>query len=75
MKSKIELEVIASNSGGHRGCKGGICPTIYKSNDGRFFVQGIIVDENVVNAINPLENESVVEVSEALLKNLLQNMR
>ncbi|MBU0966979.1 MAG: hypothetical protein KKA54_11450 [Proteobacteria bacterium] len=76
MKSKIELEVIAyNNSGGPRICKGGICPTIYKSKDGRFFVQGVIVDSNITETINPPENETVVEVTEELLKNLIQNMK
>lgn len=75
MKSKIELEVIANNSGDDKNCKGGVCPTIYKSNDGRFFVQGIHVDEDIVNEINPPKNETVVEVSEALLSNLIKNMK
>jgi hypothetical protein len=63
--SKIEFEVIAG------GCGSGPCPTVYKTKDGRYFVQGYIVNKETSANFNLPNNEMLVEVDEALVQNII----
>ena len=67
----IELKIIAGVGPGGGMCKDGVCPTVYKSNDGRFFVQGASAPQNVSEAANVPKGEALVEVPQALLENLI----
>ena len=50
-------------------CLGGACPTVYISQDGKFFIQGYVVSEMVKNSIKVPQGESLVEIPEELLRN------
>lgn len=62
---KLELEIFA----GIDTCLGGACPTVYRAEGGRFFVQGSVVPDIVKSAVNTPPGESLVEIPEALLRN------
>lgn len=67
MEKKLKLEVLASD-----GCSSGPCPKLYKSEDGRYFIQGYNVDENVT--IDIPKNENLVEVNKDLLNDIVQQI-
>ena len=70
MKNKSKLEMFVSPTN----CGSGPCPTIYKSDDGRFFVQGYLVPDNIKGQINLPETETIVEVNPELLQELVKKM-
>ena len=63
----MKLTVI---SGGESGCAGGQCPTVYRSEDGRVFVQGWRVADAIRVTVRPNDQEDLVEVPAELLKTL-----
>lgn len=65
MEKLSEMEII-----GGPGCGGGTCPTLYKNKNGRFFIQGYIVDKKEINTEQIPNNESIVEITEDLLKQI-----
>lgn len=56
--SNINLSVVASTN-----CGSGPCPTVYKTDDGRWFVQGFVVSEEIKSKIDLPTNETVVEIN------------
>lgn len=69
---KLEVKVIATNESESGTCTGGVCPTIYKSKDGRYFVQGLSVVRNEKDQFNLPQGEEIVEIHDSLLKNLIK---
>lgn len=65
--SKLDFEVFA-----HNNCGSGPCPTVYKTKDGRFFVQGYVVPKDTAAAFNAPPNETLVEVDAALIENIMR---
>lgn len=63
--SKIELKVIAN---GEIACAGGKCPTIYKGTDGKFYIQGYVVKEEIKLGASLGGNEDLVEISSELIE-------
>jgi len=57
-------------SGGESNCAGGQCPTVYRSDDGRIFVQGWKISDDIRRATMSATNEDMVEVPASLLTNL-----
>ena len=53
---------------GPNGCAGGACPTIYQSDDGRYFIQGYETDETTRSGIKLPDKENLVEVNADLIK-------
>jgi hypothetical protein len=51
-------------------CAGKHCPTVYRSDDGRVFVQGRRVDPGTWKSVVKSGDEDLVEVPADLLKNL-----
>jgi hypothetical protein len=49
-------------------CLGGTCPTVYRAEDGRFFVQGYVVADDVKSGVNVPAGESLIEIPEDLLR-------
>jgi hypothetical protein len=62
MKNK-SLEVVATLE-----CAGKSCPTIYKDEDGKVFIQGPRLRDELMQAINVGDNEEVVEISPEMLQ-------
>lgn len=54
-------------------CNNGPCPTLYRADDGRLFIQGYIVEPEVKAGASPPEGEDVVEVSDELIKLIINN--
>ena len=72
---KTKLTVIAINNSDDTSlCAGGKCPAIYRSEDGRIFVQGNSAPEDVSRAVNVPKGEALIEVPESLLKKLLATL-
>lgn len=68
---KLKLHRIVSDPGtGGNSCLGGKCPAIYRSEDGRFFIQGVLVRKEIKGQINIPKGEAVIEVPEILLREL-----
>ena len=44
-------------------CKSGPCPTLYQDEDGKFYIQGFKVLENLKKSVSMSENEDLVEIS------------
>jgi len=70
----MKLEIIAA-SGDTVGCKGGLCPTVYRSEDGRYFVQGFNVSDDVRSVVALASNESLVEISSELIDSLTTRVK
>ncbi|KAB8155089.1 hypothetical protein EZY14_004185 [Kordia sp. TARA_039_SRF] len=68
MKTKLNLEILADNN-----CSGGYCPTVYKTENGRYFVQGYKLTDEV--SIDIPDGEQLVEIDENLLNNLRDKLR
>jgi len=49
------------------GCGGGECPTLYQSEDGRYFVQGYKVEESMVEENNIPKGETLIEINAELI--------
>jgi len=60
----MKFEVIAKN-----GCGGGQCPTLYRSDDGRYFVQGNTVSPDISAEIRESvpAGEEIVELSAEMI--------
>ena len=56
-------------AGGHSGCHGGHCPTIYETETGSFVIQGYTVTEETNADLGP--GESLVEIPASLLQGLI----
>jgi hypothetical protein len=69
-ETKMKLKVIARDSDK---CGGRPCPTLYRADDGRVFVQGYIVSPDVLSAAEPPRGETVVEISQKLLDQIIEN--
>jgi hypothetical protein len=54
------------------GCSGGTCPTVYKSSDGRFYVQGYRVPKDIVAQVDLGDDELLVEVDPTLIENIMK---
>lgn len=50
-------------------CLGGACPTIYTSEEGKFFVQGYSVSKVLMKNARVPEGEGLVEIPKELLLN------
>jgi hypothetical protein len=66
----MKLHVIARDSDK---CGGRPCPTLYRTDDGRVFIQGYIVTPDVLDAAEPPTGETVVEISQKLLNQIIEN--
>ncbi len=62
--SNTRLTVISSI------CIGGKCPTAYRSDDGRLFIQGYKVDDSLKGTAGLPPGEDMVEISQELLDSL-----
>ncbi len=60
--------------GGCDGCAGGTCPTVYRSDDGKFYVQGYAVSEEIRSKVHLDENEILIEVSPELISSIEKNV-
>jgi hypothetical protein len=60
----IKFQIIVS-------CKGGKCPVIYRTNDGRFFVQGYKVASDLKSQVALSKDENLVEVPKSLLQSMI----
>ena len=67
----IELKKFA---GTEKGCLGGACPTVYRSEDGRFFIQGYVVTKAIKGSVNVPTGENLVEIPEQLLRNAAKHL-
>ncbi|NEZ67713.1 hypothetical protein D0962_33975 [Leptolyngbyaceae cyanobacterium CCMR0082] len=56
-----KLEIIA------KPCSGGTCPTIYKDEQGRFFLQGNLLQTTDRQDVAVGDDEAVVEIDTSLL--------
>jgi hypothetical protein len=65
----IVLSVFANG-----GCNAIICPTVYKSSDGRYFVQGYKVSKNIVDQARLADNEAIIEVDPQLILNVAKQV-
>lgn len=65
MNNNIKLQIIA---GGEGGCAGGVCPTVYKSNNGKYYIQGYIVQQEIKNITSLGVDEDLVEISPELIE-------
>lgn len=63
--SARKLQILA---GGDRGCAGGQCPTVYKDNDGKLYIQGYITSKEIKLAAPLGKNEELVEISPELIE-------
>jgi hypothetical protein len=61
--SSSRVSLYASN-----GCGGGSCPTVYKTEDGKFYVQGYSVEQPAQIGVTLPSGESLVQVDEALIR-------
>ena len=66
--ANLRLTVISGD--GDQNCAGKHCPTVYRSDDGRVFVQGWRVDPGTRKSVVRSGDEDLVEVPADLLKNL-----
>jgi hypothetical protein len=48
-------------------CLGGHCPTLYKSDDGKLYVQGFVVNGEVRALVDIPAGEDLVEISPGLV--------
>lgn len=64
MENINELKVIVSE------CSAKTCPTIYQDSDGKIFIQGYRLSEDMKDKINIADDEDVVELSPKLLETL-----
>lgn len=48
-------------------CGGGECPTLYQSEDGRYFVQGYKVVDSMMTENNIPKNETLIEINAELI--------
>jgi len=62
--SARKLQILA---GGETGCAGGKCPTVYKDNDGKLYIQGYVTNKEIKLAAPLGENEDIVEISPELI--------
>ncbi len=53
-----------------RSCAGGKCPTVYRSDDGRYFVQGYKVGGEIKSLAPLPTSEDLVEISQELAEAL-----
>jgi hypothetical protein len=67
------LEVFAMTTG-DKNCAGGKCPTIYSNKDGRYFVQGYNVSNEVKSQLGLAENENLVEINMSLLRDAINKI-
>ena len=63
----MTIPKLTAISGGESNCAGGQCPTVYRSEDGRVFVQGWKVADAIRQSVLPTADEDMVEVPAALL--------
>lgn len=68
--SNMKLSLYADNN-----CSTGPCPKVYKTEDGRYFVQGYIVDNQITDGIDLPSGEQLVEVDQALIDNIITKSR
>ena len=66
METKNKLEIV----GGLEGCAGGSCPTIYKDSNGKIFIQGYKISEELRKQATIASNEDIVELSPELIEQL-----
>lgn len=66
---KLKLEKLGPNN-----CAGGACPTLYRSNDGRYFVQGYITDAANQSDLQIPLGESLVEINVDLIKSIKEQV-
>jgi hypothetical protein len=65
----MKLNVIYSDWGS--GCKGGSCPTIYKTDGGNIIVQGYVVTEQT--GVDVPDGETLVELPKDFVEGLKQH--
>lgn len=65
----FELESIGSN------CKSGACPTLYRSQDGRYFIQGFRVSSEVRASIDLPSDDDIVEISREFLETVIASVK
>lgn len=68
-KENSTLKVLADD-----GCGGGPCPTLYQDENGRVYIQGYFVNKDISNQVNLDNDETLVEVNEELLRNIVRNL-
>jgi len=69
--SHIKLQLFSNGSG----CLGGTCPAAFKSEDGRFFIRGNKVTNEIKNDVKLEASEDIIEVSEEFLKKLAAKIK
>ncbi|MQB05723.1 hypothetical protein DXT91_16530 [Agrobacterium tumefaciens] len=52
------------------GCSGGQCPTLYQSEDGKYFVQGYEVNSALLEENKIPKGELLVEISSELIESI-----
>lgn len=68
-KENSSLKVLATD-----GCGGGPCPTLYKSQDGKFYIQGYLVSDLVANEVNLAADETLIEINLDLLEDIARKI-
>ena len=53
------------------GCSGGVCPAIFKGDDGNYYIQGKIVDNSTKSQVPVANDEDIVRIPKALLSDFL----
>jgi len=49
-------------------CTGGYCPSFYEGDDGKFYVKGHIVSDQIRQILNADETEDVVSIPKELIE-------
>ena len=57
-------------AGGESLCFGGNCPTLYESEDGRYFIQGRVVSDEVRQSVTLSPGEELIEINRELLDSM-----
>lgn len=69
MEKKFEVV----HAGGISGCAGGTCPTIYRTNQGSYAIQGKKLDMLEKQSLGIPNDEDIVEIPIGFLESFLRN--